>query len=148
MWQGSGFGKHRKFYTNARSSPSAVLDTVRAEAERLDSALGGSVRWEDSRIMSAFDSVWLAANALKEIPPGADEGAPSLEDVRSQWRATYSGQGVPGVTGWLCLDNDGNPYNKAVAVVTLDQSDRTVRFGGMGWPEGEASPDCEVPSSG
>jgi hypothetical protein len=91
--------------------------------------------------------VWLAANALKAAP-AADTGIPGLADLRNQWKATYSSKGVAGVTGWLCLDNDGNPYNKAVAVVTLHPSDRSIRFDGVGWPTGKPSPDCEVPSNG
>ncbi|MEU8894114.1 amino acid ABC transporter substrate-binding protein [Streptomyces sp. NPDC048442] len=148
MWAKGDFGAAGKFYTDTQHSPASVMREAVKEAGELRARLGEPVRWEDSRAMSAFDSVWLAANALKGLPPGPDDHVPSLEDVRGQWRNTYADKGVPGATGWLCLDNDGNPYNKAVAVVTLDQTDRSVCFEGMGWPKGAPSPNCDVPKEG
>ncbi|MEV2252443.1 hypothetical protein AB0I94_17985 [Streptomyces sp. NPDC050147] len=150
MWEKGDFGKTKEFYTSATRSPAQVLRSIQGEAERRGLSSGESDFWDDSRAMSAFDSVWLAANALKETPPDANSRVPSLEGVRDQWRATYSTKGVPGVTGWFCMDNDGNPYNKAVAVVTLGKGkdDSTIRFEGMGWPGESPSRDCEVPKDG
>jgi hypothetical protein len=51
---------------------------------------------------------------------------------------------VDGASGWICLDNYGNPYNKAVSVVELapDVPGR-IRFVGLAWPTGKPTPkDC------
>jgi hypothetical protein len=42
---------------------------------------------------------------------------------------------VRGASGWICLDNHGNPYNKAVPVVELTRD--KPRFVQIAWPEGK-----------
>lgn len=61
------------------------------------------------------------------------------------------GEGVAagaGASGWICLDNHGNPYNKAVPVVELAPDAPHQRFAALAWPEGKP-PDarCLPPSA-
>jgi ABC-type branched-subunit amino acid transport system substrate-binding protein len=150
MWRHGDFGADRGFYVGTAqggAAPGKLMEDVSQEAAGLGSMLGTPMSWNDSRAMTAFDSVWLAANAVKSANTGrgASDALPGLVDVRRQWAYTYADRGVPGLTGWLCLDNDGNPYNKAVAIVTLDTAHRSVHFEGVAWPEGHPSANCDVP---
>lgn len=162
MWAEGDFGtgdadeaKARAFYAGplrieggSSLTPGELTRQVQEEATGLGTALGTPVEWDDSRAMTGFDSVWLAANNIKSHDAGGGGGdadaLPSLEDVSRQWANTYAGEGVPGMTGWMCLDNDGNPYNKTVAVVTLDVSRRSVSFQGISWPTDTPSTTCDV----
>ncbi|MGW1030475.1 hypothetical protein ACWD4J_43740 [Streptomyces sp. NPDC002577] len=88
---------------------------------------------------------------MKQIKGAAavqDVAIPSLGQVSDQGPLTDSDRGIYGVTGPLCLDNKGNPYNKAVAIVTLDPDDKGVRFEALAWPTGKPSTSCVVPQTG
>lgn len=53
----------------------------------------------------------------------------------TQWPQVKGSLRVQGASGWICLDNYGNPYNKAVPIVELAQ-DGSQRFVQIAWPEG------------
>ncbi|MGP4002424.1 hypothetical protein [Streptomyces sp. 8N706] len=62
---------------------------------------------------------------------------PTLADVREAWRRLHGDSKVRGASGWICLDNDGNAYNKAVAIVRLDPDPPHIRFEKLAWPTGK-----------
>jgi ABC-type branched-subunit amino acid transport system substrate-binding protein len=147
-WARSTFqDEAKRFYLGERetdTSPRNEMETLQKLSARFGARLGERVSWEDSRAMTAHDSVWLAVSVMKRLMAGTAGEEPSLEDIRNAWRNTDGDEGVAGATGWLCLDNDGNPYNKAVSVVTLDPDRRSVRFEKAAWPERTPSARCEV----
>ncbi len=142
-------GPARSFSTStgpaSPTTPGSLTRQIRTYAEAHRTELGGPISWNDSRAMTAFDSVWLAANGLAQAARGAEGGVPALGAVADHWERVFAGDGVPAMTGWLCLDNDGNPHDKAVSVVTLDPTDGDVRLVGVAWPQGRPQRDCDVP---
>jgi ABC-type branched-subunit amino acid transport system substrate-binding protein len=141
-WErGALTGAAKNFYASSRQE----MRDLQALNSRLASRMGGRIEWADSRAMTSHDSVYVAVNAIKRayLPDGG--GVPGAKGVAQQWAYTYANRGVAGATGMICLDNSGNPYNKAVAIVTLDPSIKSVRFNALAWPEKKPSRTCDVP---
>lgn len=97
----------------------------------------------DGQTIIAYDAMATAVRAVREATPaGAD--VPPVEDVGRQWPQVKGSLKVEGASGWICLDNHGNPYDKAVPVVELTRE--APRFVAMAWPEGEPpTADCLPP---
>lgn len=72
---------------------------------------------------------------------------PSLSEVADSWLRLHGNNRVEGASGWICLDQYGNPYDKTVSMVHLDPATKTAVFDGIAWPAGRA-PDanCSIPS--
>ncbi|WNI16395.1 ABC transporter substrate-binding protein [Actinacidiphila sp. ITFR-21] len=108
----------------------------------------GEIYLDDERTILEYDSVW---TGIEEIRTAADAGVsmPTLDEVG---RARYNLHGttpVKGASGWICLDNYGNAYDKAVAVIRLDPAVRGTRLVGIAWPTGSPPPaDCTAPRGG
>ncbi|WP_019549415.1 hypothetical protein [Streptomyces sulphureus] len=98
-------------------------------------------------IAEAFAELIGAGSGLARRKPRGRSASPvpAMGAVADRWKRVFPGDGVPGTTGWLCLDNHGNPHNKAVSVVTLDPTDGDVRLVGAAWPQGRPQRDCDVP---
>jgi hypothetical protein len=60
---------------------------------------------------------------------------PSTSDVAAGSRRLDGARTVHGASGWICLDDQGYAYNKAVAVVTLEARSPHPRLIGLAWPE-------------
>ncbi|MGW1199724.1 ABC transporter substrate-binding protein [Streptomyces sp. NPDC002536] len=103
----------------------------------------------DSRTMMIHDSVWTAVSGIRRNT-GKDNPLPSLQDVTEAWYRMHGKSGkVEGASGWICLDNYGNPYDKGVAIVELDPRTRSIAFDGLAWPTGRPpSEDCAAPNGG
>ncbi|MQY14926.1 hypothetical protein SRB5_51020 [Streptomyces sp. RB5] len=98
----------------------------------------------DSRAITMYDAALTAITSIR----GTDSAHPTLRQVADGWLRLHGELGkVKGAGGWICLDNYGNAYNKAVAVVKLDETVAgRVRFLRLGWPEGKPSDkDCTAP---
>ncbi|MEV5442299.1 hypothetical protein AB0N23_07100 [Streptomyces sp. NPDC052644] len=107
----------------------ALAEVTRAPA----GPLGPTTLWDGQAII-AYDAMAMAVEAIREAtPPG--ETVPPLDQVAKQWPHIKGSLRVEGASGWICLDNYGNPYNKAVPVVQLTRG--APRFVRMAWPEGE-----------
>jgi hypothetical protein len=141
---------------SSTEQPPAYLTQPRAELRRLQQLMAeeadriGDADLQDSRTMLVYDGVRTIAQAvfLANSGPGTDGAIPSAERVAAQWKRLDSQHRVRGTSGWICLTNAGNPYNKPVAVVELAPSDEKLAFVGLAWPEGHPQPgDCVVPSS-
>ncbi|MEV6108075.1 hypothetical protein AB0M28_25710 [Streptomyces sp. NPDC051940] len=98
----------------------------------------------DSRAITMYDAGLTAVTSVR----GTQAGVPSTQQVADGWLRLHGQYGkVNGASGWICLDNYGNAYNKAVAVVRLDEkAPGRVRFVQVAWPEGKATDkDCTAP---
>ncbi|MEE1751864.1 hypothetical protein [Streptomyces sp. SP18CS02] len=94
----------------------------------------GPVELGDGQSIIAYDAMATAVHAIRQATV---EGRrlPAARDVGLQWPQVTGSLRVEGASGWICLDNHGNPYNKAVAVVQLTRS--TPAFVQIAWPEGK-----------
>ncbi|WP_441251088.1 ABC transporter substrate-binding protein [Kitasatospora sp. McL0602] len=105
----------------------------------------GAVDLSDSRTMVVHDAFWTAITAIRNNT-SKETPVPPLAQVADAWQRLHGSGRIAGATGWICLDNYGNPYDKALAVVELDPKHRSIRFDGLAWPE-KAPPnkDCTIP---
>ncbi|MFB6504801.1 hypothetical protein ACFC07_15810 [Streptomyces sp. NPDC056099] len=87
----------------------------------------------DGQLIIAHDAMTLAVQAVRRASPGGR--VPELADVGEQWSRVNGSLKVSGASGWICLDNHGNPYNKAVPIVELSADDALQRFVALAWPE-------------
>ncbi|MCP9957842.1 hypothetical protein [Streptomyces sudanensis] len=97
----------------------------------------------DGQTIIAYDAMALLVRALRDATP---EGShrPRLKDVARQWPQVKGTLKVSGASGWICLDNYGNPHNKAVPVVELTRG--VPRFVAVAWPEGKPpAKECMPP---
>ncbi|MFJ8887909.1 ABC transporter substrate-binding protein [Streptomyces sp. NPDC102402] len=101
----------------------------------------------DGQVIIAHDAMTLAVAAVRRATDGKQ--LPALEEVGTQWPLTKgSQQRVNGASGWICLDNHGNPHNKAVPLVELAADPPHQRFAALAWPEGKPPEStCLTPSS-
>jgi hypothetical protein len=123
----------------------ALLDRV-AEARTGPVGPIGRVDLEDGQLIIAHDALTLAAQGIREATPrGAAH--PSLDEVATEWRLMKgTQQRVDGASGWICLDNHGNPYDKAVPIVELTP-EGTARVLRLAWPEGRPpAAECLPPA--
>ncbi|WP_282693073.1 hypothetical protein [Streptomyces sp. CC208A] len=116
-----------------------LTDIARADAK--------PVPLRDGQAIIAYDAMATAVHAIRQATP-ADAPYPELADVGTQWPQVKGSLRVQGASGWICLDNHGNPYNKAVPIVEL-APDGTQRFVQTAWPEGKPpAASCLPPKKG
>lgn len=102
----------------------------------------GPVELSDGQAIIAYDAMATAVRGIRQATVGGKLPAPEL--VGLQWPQVTGGLRVEGASGWICLDNHGNPYNKAVPIVELTRD--TPRFVQIAWPDGKPpSADCMPP---
>jgi hypothetical protein len=100
----------------------------------------------DSRTISGYDSALTAITAIRNSA-GSANPLPSTDDIANAWLRLHGSNRVEGASGWICLDNYGNPYDKAVSVVQLDPATHTVVFVRLAWPTGQPpARDCTAPN--
>ncbi|MFF0740379.1 amino acid ABC transporter substrate-binding protein [Streptomyces sp. NPDC004111] len=129
------------------AEPRAELARLRTLAEEQRAGDIGPVELSDSRTMLVHDGVRTVAEAVFLANSQTPGTVPTRERVAAQWSRLESAHRVTGTSGWICLTNGGNPYDKPVAVVELQPATRKLAFVGLGWPEGRPQPkDCVVPS--
>jgi hypothetical protein len=119
-------------------------------AQAQDSPVGpiGPVDLSDSRAIDEYDSMWTAVSAIRNSTNSATP-IPSLSDTANAWLRLHGANRVDGASGWICLDNYGNPYDKAIAVVRLDPATHRIHFVGLAWPTGTPpATDCTAPGTG
>ncbi|MFJ8134442.1 hypothetical protein [Streptomyces sp. NPDC096013] len=107
----------------------------------------GPVDLADSRAIITYDSASTAIQGIRDEAVGG-HAVPSTDAVRDAWLQLHGTGRVEGASGWICLDNQGNPYDKAVAVVRLDPTTHTDRFVTLSWPTGRPpTGSCTAPRS-
>lgn len=105
----------------------------------------GPIALDDGQLIIAYDAMRLAVQGIREATADGQE-APPLADVGNQWTLVKGSQRVNGASGWICLDNHGNPYDKAVPVVELTPQGGS-RFVRIAWPAGKPpAKECLPPS--
>jgi hypothetical protein len=101
----------------------------------------------DGQVIIAYDAMATAVHGIRQATPGGKR-LPQPADVGEQWPRVKASLRVSGASGWICLDNHGNPHNKAVPVVELAPEDASQRFVAIAWPEGKPpARNCLPPSS-
>ncbi|AHH93437.1 ABC transporter substrate-binding protein [Kutzneria albida] len=74
---------------------------------------------DDGVAIMAYDAVATVVKATQLI---ANQGGLSVgpADVEQEWNRLHDSQAVPGASGWISLDNSGNPIAKAVPILRRD----------------------------
>ncbi|MCG5212004.1 hypothetical protein [Streptosporangium sp. KLBMP 9127] len=127
------------------AEPQEALDELRAG---IAAAKIGDVRLEDGRTIITHDVVLTAAKELAKAAAVSNTEVPSAEHVREILTDLNAAYRVRGASGWICLTNAGNPYDKALSVVRLDPAADELRLEGVAWPEGEPPKNnCVVPQA-
>ncbi|MFC4033894.1 ABC transporter substrate-binding protein [Streptomyces polygonati] len=105
----------------------------------------GEIGLTDERTITQYDTVWTAVREIRTAT-GANVRIPRLPEVGHSRDNMHGTTPVRGASGWICLDNYGNAYDKAVAVVRLDPAAHATRLVGIAWPTGGPPPaDCTAP---
>jgi len=132
-WEGSALDQTGEYVAGYRAFQDAMRKAF--PAGRVPTA----AELADGEAMLSHDAVWTAHQALATLigverdPSGH---LPSTGDLATEWRQLRGGSRIEGASGWICLDNGGNPWNKAVSIVRLDQTG--PHFQQLAWPEGRA----------
>jgi ABC-type branched-subunit amino acid transport system substrate-binding protein len=124
------------------------------EVQQLKGRLGAlgldTADLEDSRLMTIYDATRTAVKNIR-LQLGDDERIPRLDEVWSGWHRLKGSEKVHGTTGWICLDNDGNAFDKAVHLVYLNPAWKEggkITFDRVAWPAGEKlDATCTAPRS-
>ncbi|MFK8911267.1 serine/threonine-protein kinase [Streptomyces sp. YS-3] len=77
---------------------------------------------DDGRAIMMYDTVLLATRALRTTPAVSD---PTATDVHRTLAALRAGAAVAGASGWISVDGDGGPRDKAIPVIRIEPSGRT-----------------------
>lgn len=103
----------------------------------------GPNQLQDGQTIIGHDAMATAVQGIRRAT-GTSAKAPAPADVTAQWPHLTGSLRVNGASGWICLDNYGNPRNKAVPIVRL-AADGTLRFEEFSWPDQKPPPeDCIV----
>ncbi|MFF1370503.1 ABC transporter substrate-binding protein [Streptomyces virginiae] len=106
----------------------------------------GPANLTDGRSIITYDAVSTAIAGIRNDAVG-NVRMPSLSEVADSWLRLHGNNRVEGASGWICLDQYGNPYNKTVSIVHLDPTTKTAVFDGIAWPAGRApDPNCSIPN--
>lgn len=97
---------------------------------------------DDGGAIIGYDAIITAVTAIR---PGQEivNGTPDL--VTQEFRRLHGADAVPGATGWISLDQFGNPVNKAVVILQVEL-DGTLKFLKLSSPLGSpcvpGTPPC------
>ncbi|WP_328329890.1 MULTISPECIES: ABC transporter substrate-binding protein [unclassified Streptomyces] len=95
----------------------------------------------DGQAIIAYDGMATAVTGIRRARAGSS-ALPDIEDVGAVWSKLQGPLRVNGASGWICLDNYGNPYDKAVAIVQLTQTG-TQEFVKLAWPDKTKKPPAQ-----
>lgn len=98
----------------------------------------------DGQAIMAHDAVWTAITAIRNLT--AQSEAPDNAQIADEWRLLKGPNMINGASGLICLDNQGNPYDKPVPVVAVTSSGQPS-FVKLTWPTGKPpTPPCGATS--
>jgi hypothetical protein len=107
----------------------------------------GDVSLADGQAIINYDAVLTAIAGIRRQTNGATP-LPSLQQIGANWGALSGTDTVPGASGQICLENDGNPYDKLVPIVKYGPQGDSAPVG-PAWPTGTPLPSpCVVPRTG
>lgn len=130
-WTGAALDQTAPYASGYRAFLSAAAKAFPSH-EALDAA-----DLSDAEALLSHDAVWTVRQALVLLIGVEQDGAgrlPSTGDVAGEWKQLRGRYKVEGASGWVCLDNGGNPWNKGTPIVRFDQSG--PHFQELAWPEG------------
>lgn len=129
-------------------SPAAYADFRSAlESAAAAHSIGPIGNLTDGQTIINYDATWTAINGIR-YAASAPNPIPSLQDIATGWKQLNGAETVQGASGWICLDNSGNPYDKAVPIVRFSASNKPV-FVTLAWPDGTQPPSpCLIPKNG
>ncbi len=131
--------------TGGSAQDTKDLDTLLTAAKTRPVGPIGAVSLDDGQAIIAYDAMRLAVHGIREATPDQQK-IPPLADVGLQWPQVKGSLRVNGVSGWICLDVHGNPYDKAVPIVELTPQGGS-RFVKIAWPEDRPpAKDCLPPA--
>jgi hypothetical protein len=107
----------------------------------LENATGSTVALDDGQAIINYDAAW---TAISGIQLATVSGIPSLTAVATGWHLLEGHETVLGASGWICLDNAGNPYDKAVPIVRFNPQG-VPQFITNEWPNGAPPPKLCIP---
>jgi ABC-type branched-subunit amino acid transport system substrate-binding protein len=130
-------------------SPAAYRAFAMTVAETATAPAGpiGLTDLSDGQTIINYDATWTAIFAIRNTTTQLTP-MPSLPDIMHEWPLLNGVNKVLGASGWICLDNAGNPYDKAVPIVRYSATGRSV-FVALAWPTGAPPPaPCTIPPGG
>lgn len=99
----------------------------------------------DGTLVATYDAGLTAVAGIK-LSTVEGQKLPGLAAVAHSWLQLNGQRRVEGVSGWICLDQSGSPYNKAVAMAQLDFESQHPKLVTVAWPEGKPpSKSCATP---
>ncbi|AJF63804.1 hypothetical protein [Streptomyces vietnamensis] len=127
----------------SRTAMKGLSELLRAGDSTTPDAIGPA-GLGDGRIIITYDAVTTAITGIRNETTKTVT-MPSLRNVTDSWLRLKGTSRVEGASGWICLDQYGNPNNKAVSIVHLDPATKTAVFDGVAWPLGHApDPNCSI----
>jgi hypothetical protein len=103
----------------------------------------------DGQAIINYDAVFTAISGIR-LETGGGTGIPSPEAVAGSWSALYEGNAVLGASGEICVDNQGNPWNKVIPIVKYAASG-TPQVVAREYPADGGRPvtvPCNIPKNG
>ncbi|MCX4549052.1 hypothetical protein [Streptomyces sp. NBC_01500] len=106
----------------------------------------GAKSLADGQAIIAYDGMTTAVTGIRKARASSSI-LPDIDDVGREWSKLQGPLRVEGASGWICLDNYGNPYDKAVPIVEL-AADGTPHFKELAWPKkNPPNQECVPPRS-
>ncbi|MGQ0779355.1 MAG: ABC transporter substrate-binding protein [Pseudonocardiales bacterium] len=80
---------------------------------------------EDGGAIIGYDAILTAVTAIRPNQQGVFNDTPEL--ITQEFRRLHGAAAIPGATGWISLDQFGNPVNKAVVILQVEPNG-TLKF--------------------
>jgi hypothetical protein len=112
----------------------------------IDQAVGAGAAADlgDGQAIINYDATWTAIAGIRKATGTGTSTPANVGSYWSQLRGSSSSY-VHGASGWICLDNAGNPWDKAVPIERL--VGRAPGFVQLAWPAGHPpNATCQVPN--
>ncbi len=110
---------------------------------------GGDQALVDGQAIINYDAVFTAISGIR-LETGGGTGIPSPEAVAGSWSALYEGNAVLGASGEICVDIQGNPWNKVIPIVKY-AAGGTPQVVAREYPADGGKPvtvPCDIPKNG
>jgi hypothetical protein len=119
--------------------------TALADAANRRGRAIGPTSLTDGETIINYDAAWTAISAIRQNTQSTQ--VPAVSDVADAWSGLNGRNMVGGASGWICLDNAGNPYDKAIPIVRFTVNG--PEFVKLAWPTGSPPPpNCQIPPGG
>jgi hypothetical protein len=143
-WTGNEAGAR-----GSAASYQALTNVLNTAATEPVGPVGPPGNLADGQAIINYDAALTAVTGIRDTGPGM----PPIRQVGQEWRQLHGYYKVQGASGWICLDNAGNPYDKAIPIAQYpgtSNDPRTPRFVQIAWPVSNQPPqdNCIIPPNG